>query len=155
MPVFISHSSKDNSTAKRVYDLLVLAGIKCYIDELDPVLKTTDDVTKVILKRITECSHLLAVVSYSTAQSWWVPFEIGSGSATERRISTYKTSIMGLPDYLTKWPIMKSEEDLKYFIELYKKDALFIKMDGREYTAKTAEIQTAEAFHDKLKKLIK
>jgi hypothetical protein len=42
---------------------LMQANIRTYLDVLDPESQTTDDITGVITRNISECTHLLAVVS--------------------------------------------------------------------------------------------
>lgn len=154
MPVFISHKSTDNAIAKMVRDYLAKADIKCYLDDLDPSLKTTDDITKAILDHLATCTHLLAVVSASTVQSWWVPFEIGAGTVKESRIATFQVGTADLPSYLTKWPIMKSTAQLVHFVQLYKGDREIVFQSRGEYMAKSAAVQTAADFHAKLKSAI-
>lgn len=56
MPVFISHRSLDKSKAKEIYDYLTNRNVTCYIDMLDPDLSSTDDITSVIMKRISQCT---------------------------------------------------------------------------------------------------
>ena len=70
MPVFISHRSSDNTVAMEIHRHLSVFGIKCYVDELDKVLQTTNDIASIIQQRLGECTHLLAVVSTHTQASW-------------------------------------------------------------------------------------
>lgn len=156
MPVFISHRKADSRTALEVKDLLELSQIQCYIDELDEELKKSHDITGVIMKRIVQCTHLLAVVSKNTEGSWWVPFEIGVASKADRRISTYKTvRDVKLPEYLHIWPIMHSLSQLPHFISLYRGDKqVLIEKKALQYEIRKATIHTAEQFHYGLKKAI-
>jgi hypothetical protein len=154
MPVFISHRSSDNATAKQVHDLLTQLGIKCYIDELDEGLRQTDDITAVIVTRLSQCSHLLAVVSRNTSGSWWVPFEIGVGTASDTRISSYKVAPVDLPQYLSKWPILSSTTDLIKFAQLYGVDKRILLEKGMQAEARNAVVQTAGDFHSQLKRAL-
>lgn len=63
MPVFISYRHIDRPQAMAINAQLMQANIKTYLDVLDPESQTTDDITGVITRNITECTHLLAVVS--------------------------------------------------------------------------------------------
>lgn len=78
---------------------------------MDVESQPTDDITSVITRRIAESTHLIAVVSGKTAQSWWVPFEIGEATNSNRRVCSYKTSVSELPEYLDKWPQMTKPID--------------------------------------------
>ena len=104
MPVFISYRHMDRAHAININTRLIQANIKTYLDVLDAESQTTDDITGVITRNISECTHLLAVVSEKTALSWWVPFEIGEATITNRRICSFKTGPTELPLYLDKWP---------------------------------------------------
>jgi MTH538 TIR-like domain (DUF1863). len=90
MPVFISYRHSDRPHAIAINTRLIQANIKTYFDVLDPESQTTDDITGVITRNITACTHLLAVISENTAQSWWVPFEIGEATISNRRICSYQ-----------------------------------------------------------------
>ncbi|MDH7602568.1 MAG: toll/interleukin-1 receptor domain-containing protein [Armatimonadota bacterium] len=154
MAVFISHRTADDKAARLIYDMLTARGIKCYIDDLDSALKTTDDVTRIILERLDQCSHLLAVVSVQTAGSWWVPFEIGVGTVTDRRIASYNIGYTQLPHYLLKWPVLKSSSDLEQFARFYKDDKSVLLQEGYPSSARTASVQKADDFHRLLKNAI-
>lgn len=148
MPVFISHKKEDEQSALRISAYLKQHSICSYVDVLDPTLQTTDDITKTLMGRISLCSHLMAVVSQYTEKSWWVPFEIGVGTEKDRRITSYQLTAVILPDFLTKWPILKSQRDLDTFIQFYKKDTLVSLEEARGYSK---SIYSAEQFHTQLK----
>ena len=151
MPVFISHKKENKKEALLILYYLGSKGIKCYIDALDPELQTTDDITNILMKRVRECTHLMAVVSGYTKTSWWVPFEIGVASEIDRRITSYQLSEVSLPEFLTKWPILQNEKDLDTFIKFYKLDKTVPLYEGRD---EKAFIETAERFHINLKSFL-
>jgi hypothetical protein len=151
VPVFISHKSEDTSNAIMIANYLRSRGVQCYVDVLDPTIKTTDDLTKLLMSRVKQCSHLMAVVSTYTTQSWWVPFEIGVGSELDRRITSYKLSYVDLPDFLKKWPILSSLADLDSFVSIYKRDASIDFSEGRILSS----IQTSGTFHAELKNALR
>lgn len=122
MPVFLSHQKKDADFAKFIYNYLTKYKIRCYIDEFDEVLKRSNDITRIIMTRISQCTHMLAVVSPNTQSSWWVPFEIGVASQAERRIASMKAATVTLPEYLEIWPVMTKTEHLDHYIRLYYQD---------------------------------
>lgn len=119
MPVFISYKHSDRDIASNINRQLNAKGIETYLDVLDEESKTTNDITAVITKNISECTHLLAVVSEKTASSWWVPFEIGEATITFRRIASFQTGYSELPEYLSKWPKMSTQAHLDMFIQSY------------------------------------
>ncbi|PTT60867.1 molecular chaperone Tir, partial [Pseudomonas sp. HMWF007] len=86
MPVFISYRHTDRDQAIEINSRLKKANINTYLDVLDAESQSTEDITAVITRNITQCTHLLAVVSERTALSWWVPFEIGEATISNRRI---------------------------------------------------------------------
>jgi hypothetical protein len=152
VPVFLSHKREDTEPTLRIANYLRNAGIQCYVDVLDPSIKSTDDLTTLLRDRIHKCSHLMAVVSNYTTQSWWVPFEIGVGTEIEKRITTYQLSSVALPDFLTKWPILRNESDLAYFVALYRQDVSVSLSEGRVLSA---NVNSASSFHTVLKSLLK
>jgi hypothetical protein len=154
MPVFISHRSADNVAAKKVHDLLVTLGVKCYLDDIDEELRTTDDIASVILRQLGACSHLLAVVSQATTTSWWVPFEIGVGTATDVRITSYKVGYVTLPQYLSKWPVLSTETQLIQYASLYQQDGKVLLEKGQLLESQRATVRKADDFHRALKRAL-
>lgn len=160
MPVFISYRHTDRTQAMAINAQLVQANIKTYLDVLDVESQTTDDITSVITRRITESTHLIAVVSGQTAQSWWVPFEIGEATISNRRICSYKTSLSELPEYLDKWPQMTKPIDLELFIQSYKNESIAKRSMGLESFEVNESIRkvnktNADLFHSELKAKIR
>ncbi len=106
-----------------------------------------------------ECTHLIAVVSESTARSWWVPFEIGEATISYRRIASYRTGYSQLPEYLSKWPQMSSISHLDMFIQSYLsegKSSTRHMFESAGNIIKTKMNQSdAESFHRSLKSKIK
>lgn len=81
MPIFISHTTRDDALANRVKNrLTTIHKIECYIDDIDRELAANRgkaSLTPVLIDRLRKCDTLLAVVTSNTKGSWWVPFEIG------------------------------------------------------------------------------
>ena len=159
MPVFISYRHMDRAHAVNINTRLMQANIKTYLDVLDAESQTTDDITGVITRNIRECTHLLAVVSEKTALSWWVPFEIGEATITNRRICSFKTGPAELPLYLDKWPKLTSDKDIDFFIEAYRNESILKRsmslesMTGSEST-RSVNRTNADRFHTDLKSRI-
>lgn len=148
VPVFMSHKREDKERALQIAEYFRRHSIVCYVDVLDPTLKTTDDITSTIRERVKQCTHLMALVSTFTERSWWVPFEIGVATETERRISSFQTAASRLPEFLTKWPILKTQSDLDTFIRFYKRDAIVPISEGK---VAHPQIRSASQFHRELK----
>lgn len=153
MPVFLSHKREDKQETLQIAEYLRSHKIICYVDVFDPQLQTTDDITKILIDRIGQCTHLMAIVSENTEKSWWVPFEIGVGTEKDRRITSFQLRNVTLPDFLTKWPIMKNKVHLDTFIRFYKRDNTVVVTESLDaiggYTSKN--IFTANQFHNELK----
>jgi hypothetical protein len=160
MPVFISYRHMDRAHAMQINSRLMQANIKTYLDVLDPESQTTDDITEVITRNISECTHLLAVVSERTALSWWVPFEIGEATISNRRICSFRTGPTELPLYLDKWPKLSSAKDLDFFIEAYKTEVTLKRSASLEWITGSASTRSynktnADRFHTDLKNRIR
>ena len=159
MPVFISYRHMDRAHAVNINTRLIQANIKTYLDVLDAESQTTDDITGVITRNISECTHLLAVVSEKTALSWWVPFEIGEATITNRRICSFKTGPTELPLYLDKWPKLTSDRDIEFFIDAYRNESTLKRsmslesVNGSE-SARSVNRSNADRFHTDLKSRI-
>lgn len=155
MPVFLSHKREDKPKAIRIGDYLKSRGVTCYIDMLDPELSSTNDITNVIKKRVKQCTHLMAVVSDNTQKSWWVSFEIGVASELERRITSFDTEETKLPEFLEKWPVLKSDKHLDLFVTAYKKDvSISLEESAGVFDHVRGSIKTDQQFHDNLKNSI-
>lgn len=148
MPVFLSHKREDKQQTLDIAEYLKYYGVNCYVDVFDAELQSTEDITKKLIERIGQCTHLMAVVSDYTTKSWWVPFEIGVGTEKDRRITSFQLRSVSLPDFLTKWPILKSQTDLDKFIHHYKRDNIVALSESR---GQTKNIFSADQFHRDLK----
>ncbi|MDR8364527.1 MULTISPECIES: toll/interleukin-1 receptor domain-containing protein [Pseudomonas] len=158
MPVFISYRHSDRPLAIAINTRLKQANIKTYLDVLDPESQTTDDITGVITRNITECTHLLAVVSERTAHSWWVPFEIGEATISNRRICSFKTGPAELPLYLDKWPKLSTDKDMEFFIDAYREEVATkrsMTLGSINESLYGTYKRNAELFHDQLKHRIR
>jgi hypothetical protein len=151
MPVFPSHKREDTAEALYIGRYLRDRGVICYIDVMDPTIATTEDLTQLLRSRVRTCTHLMAVVSANTERSWWVPFEIGVASELERRITTFRTALVSLPDYLTKWPILSTTQDLDRFVYYYFMD---VSVEAAERRFAMPLIRSAGDFHATLKQAL-
>ena len=148
MPVFISHRTADDNKAQLIAVRLKERGILCYLDHFDPTLKSSHQITALLVERIRACTHLMALVTDATRNSWWVPFEVGVAREAPRRITSYDNSSQSLPEFLKEWPILRTQSDLDKFADAYHLD----KAGQPERYAKTyRSITTPDQFHRELK----
>lgn len=111
--VFVSHKDVDEATARKVAARVEANHMGVYLDSVDPAMaKDGPGLADYLLERMDECEQLIAVVSSATAESWWVPWEIGVGSEKGFRMASYSESAVYLPTYLRKWPILRSMQDV-------------------------------------------
>lgn len=155
MPVFISHRTADDAKALALAQRLHTEhNIKCYLDHFDPQARTTREITDLIVHRINTCTHLLALITNATVGSWWVPFEIGVARQADRRITSFNASSVALPEFLTDWPVLRTETDLDLFAEAYHRDRT-AKPIREKYASYSRAITTAEDFHSSLKNALR
>ncbi|GAB0157516.1 hypothetical protein CHRYSEOSP005_27940 [Chryseobacterium sp. Alg-005] len=135
--VFLSHKREDKSACIEVANYLRDAGIDYYLDIEDHGLQYASSindpikVTESIKKGIRQSTHMMVVVSEKTAQSQWVPFEIGYGHASildqdrlKEETNKIKLSVLtlkdiaekALPDYLKVGYIIKGTKSLNEYI---------------------------------------
>jgi hypothetical protein len=153
MPVFISHRTADDMLARRVHDRLKnVHGIECYIDDLDRETNERN-VTALIVRRVKQCTNLLALVTPNTKGSWWVPFEVGTAREAPRIITSFTNlEHRDLPEYLTEWPVLRGESAVDTFAQYYKRGAPVVKKALLEHRAVASEgIAGIGEFHRGLK----
>jgi hypothetical protein len=152
MPVFLSHRRADSGIAVTIDRKLKLAGIQTYLDVLDPDVQNTENVTAKILVNLELCTHLMAILSATTAGSWWVPFEIGAATRGAKRISSYRISAVGLPEYLKMWPVLSNDGDHDKFIRRYRADGVVLEKLQKHAEARLSESKSPADFHRLLKR---
>ncbi len=122
--VFIAHQKNDKEYAKKVAEYLINAGVDVYFDEYDSELKIhhqnndPNKVTQAICAGINNSSHMLVLVSPSTINSSWVPFEIGYGfDKTDLAVLCLKGIPRGtLPEYIRTTKVIRDIYDLNGLI---------------------------------------
>lgn len=116
MRVFISHQQADSLLAGKISAYLTVNHkIDCYLDLVDPnASKAGDQLGDYLREVMGKCTQLMAVVSENTKGSWWVPWEIGVATEKDYPIATFAGDNTVLPEYLKKWPYLKTQSDLGY-----------------------------------------
>lgn len=112
--IFISHKKEDSTTALGVANhLRINHGIETYLDVVDTALyKNGYELADHLKAEMGKCNQLIAVISYATKDSWWVPWEIGVASEKDFPLATYANRAVDVPEYLKKWPYLTSDRDL-------------------------------------------
>jgi len=157
MPVFISHRTADDKLAQQVaFRLKQQHGIECYLDDIDQELKKaqgTPAVTGLIVRRLNQCTNLLAIVTINTEGSWWVPFEVGVARQAPRVITTFTNQEdSSLPAYLLEWPRLRGDSAIDEFAKLYKAQQQILRANVLEKRALAAEqVSVVDQFHRQLK----
>lgn len=154
--VFISHQQRDSSRALEIADRLrSVHNIASYLDVVDTRLNQSgDDLGAHIRVELGKCTHLLAVVSDATPASWWVPWEIGVATEKDYPLATYAVSAQLLPEYLKKWPYLRSLLDLDKYAAATKTS--IVERATLESNASTtfALHQSTRDFHLKLRRAL-
>ena len=149
MKVFISHQQADSQRALAVATRLkVKHGIDSYLDVIDPgVGSSGDDLADHVRNELGKCTQLLAVVSEATQKSWWVPWEIGIASEKDFPLATFAGQTTDLPEYLKKWPYLRTEADLDQYAAASNRAATdFVQKRGYLQEGVARERSTKEFF---------
>ena len=108
--VFISHQHADRTLASEVGNRLRELEVDIWLDAEDTAtLQAVESGDKrqladAIEWGLTNCTHLLALISPKTQGSWWVPYEIGSARGRSKELAFFVHKDVGeLPAYLTFW----------------------------------------------------
>ena len=114
---FISHHNGDTLDAEALAKYLSSLGYHCYLDTLDQSVDgDSPDLEDYLREVIGRCDRLMAVVSWRTKSSWWVPLEIGVALEKEKHIATYLLEREDLPSYLWLWPMLWSYADAAWWV---------------------------------------
>lgn len=150
--VFISHKQEDAATATMVAAYLRNGGLDVYIDTIDAQLgKSGPDLAEYIRSQLERSTQLLAVISSRTRDSWWVPWEIGVATEKERFLASYTADSSQIPEYLQKWPYLRTQTDLDVYIRESRRAETLVESRKREGYSATARATGFRSFHTSLK----
>lgn len=127
--IFLSHISVDKPAVRRIADYITQYGdIDIYLDVNDDDLQLAANrgdaaaVTEFVERGISNCTHMLCLVSANTARSWWVPYELGYGKKSEKPLATLKLKdVMDLPAYLEISEVIRGTQSLNYYLTSVKR----------------------------------
>ena len=131
--VFVSHTTDDDNLADSVANCIRGCGLTAWVDF--DYLAPHDDGPGMAskIKRVIGRSYcLLAIVTNATNASWWVPFEIGVASEKDRFLSTYGNPRLRLPSFLSAWPRVKDQTELRsWCADIAQMKAKYVPTTGR------------------------
>ena len=159
MKIFISHKKEDEITALDVQRTLANEGVNAYLDVLDNTIENDGErLTKHIHKKLREYTDVIVVLSRYTKESWWVPFEIGMATEKDMPIANYLKSYERLPEYLQYWPQLKSQQDVRKYVQIRKKvaDQMILEKapNGVYYENSNGVMSETQRFYKELKKIL-
>ena len=144
MKVFISHQQADSVKAAEIArHLRTRHAIDSNLDVVDPKIGMHEgpELAQHVRDQMDKCDSLLAVVSYETAKSQWVPWEIGIATEKDFPLATYADTYMPLPEFLQKWPYITSISELDKYANAVNQ------MIGRSRTSVLAKGYSMESFN--------
>ena len=117
--VFLSHQRADSAKAAEISARLSSKhGIQSYLDVIDPYLgRPGEELAQHIRDEMGKCSHLLAIVSYATRESQWVPWEIGVATEKDFPLASFANYTSAVPEFLRAWPYLRTLEDVDKYAE--------------------------------------
>jgi hypothetical protein len=123
--IFLSHISIDKQTAISIGDYIMEKGdIDIYLDVYDEKLQQAVKaensimITEYIEKGLEQSTHIMCIVSKSTAQSWWVPYELGFGKRAYKELSALALKEAEyLPQYLSIGVIIRGTKSLNEYLK--------------------------------------
>ena len=102
MKVFISHKNEDSALALAIQNAFSKNGVQSYLDVLDSSITSGGkELTDHIKNNLNSCSDIIVVMSDSTKNSWWVPFEVGMSAQVDMPTASFLKSEVVLPSYLS------------------------------------------------------
>jgi hypothetical protein len=152
MKVFLSHQQADSVLADQIAQRLLLThSIQSYLDVIDPYLGGGDTLADHVRTEMGKCTQLLAVVSRATQHSQWVPWEIGVATEKDFPLATYSSDSSLPPEFLRKWPYLRSTADLDAYARESKKTDSTYQIRKSYITEQTARRQTTGDFYRSLR----
>lgn len=130
--VFISHTFEDMALARKIGNQLKDLEIDIWLDaedlETQKAAELGDEVklAEAIEWGLLNCTHLLALISPVTRQSWWVPYEIGASRGRSKHlVFLVHKNVRDIPSYLSFGKQILDQYDLfKWATELSSKPYL-------------------------------
>jgi hypothetical protein len=153
MKVFISHQKADTEIALHISQRLkYIHSIDSYVDVIDTSIGNGEDLALHIQVQMDKCTQLIAVVSEATKTSWWVPWEIGVASEKDFPLATYSSGQLLPPEYLRKWPYLRSDEDIDSYARASKSANKSFNQRRSSLNEQVARIRSTREFYSTIRK---
>jgi hypothetical protein len=153
--VFISHKREDFVVAAGIYLQIEKFGsqVSAYLDELDERLDgTATELTAYLRDQISSCTHLIAVLSRRTKESWWVPFEIGIATEKDYPLSRLtQWTRRRYPTFSENGHNMTTEADVDSYLKAALDTHPEILRKGLRAAGTVERRSYAQDFHSRLK----
>src|SRR5690242_19940251 len=99
--VFISYSHADSEVASGISDILKQEGVSHFLDVKS--IQVGDDIEDRVWDALHNCAVVVVIISSSSLESLWVPFEVGHGKALRKDILPFLVDPkLTLPLYLAR-----------------------------------------------------
>ncbi len=154
MKVFISHKNVDSVQAIVLQKAFARNDVDTYLDVLDSSINGGGrELTEHIKQNLNSCSDILVVMSQSTKDSWWVPFEIGMSAQVDMPTASFLKSDVVLPSYLSYWPRLKTAADVDKYVAVRRSVERQMKQRYDSYAQTSANRRAVETrmFYEALK----
>ena len=152
MKVFISHKNEDSALALAIQNAFSKNGVQSYLDVLDSSITSGGkELTDHIKNNLNSCSDIIVVMSDSTKNSWWVPFEIGMSAQVDMPTASFLKSEVVLPSYLSYWPRLKTISDIDKYVAVRKRIEKAINDQYGRYAFEKRQSIETRVFYDALK----
>ncbi len=121
--IFLSHISVDKSAVRVIGDYITQRGdIDVYLDiedrDLQEAVRTGDPhgITAFVERGLSSSTHIMCIISDNTANSWWVPYELGFGKHMGRPLCSLRLKDVSLPAYLAISEIIRGTDSLNRYL---------------------------------------
>jgi hypothetical protein len=154
MKVFLSHQRADAPKASEITARLrVHHGIESYLDVIDVQMgKPGPDLAAYLRREIAKCTHLLAVTSFATRESQWVPWEIGVATEKDYPLATFADYTSAVPEFLAAWPYLRTMSDVDAYARAAKSTNQTFELRKRTITEASARQETSAIFFEALRR---
>jgi hypothetical protein len=143
--VFLSHQRADSEKAAAIATRLKTNhAIDSYLDVIDPYLgRGGESLGSHIRSEMGKCTQLLAVASYATKDSQWVPWEIGVATEKDFPLATFANYTSAVPEFLREWPYLRTMEDVDKYARASKAAEITYLSKRSASSSETASIRSA------------
>ena len=119
--VFLSYRHADQSTALGLANDLDRQGRRVYIDVHDDTLVPGQrDLDDALVTAIDNSDTMIVIVSDETQGSWWVPWEIGVSTPSDKPRAMYKPqTYRPLPAYLEKLKRLRNSTEANSWVTAF------------------------------------